>query len=81
MWAEEILQEALHELDLVPSATIRGVAKIHGLEESAIMFQLMKRKANLQVMLYFDRSSHHGVFCKIYFLKILCKSRQVSYSL
>ena len=46
-WTEEMLQEALHELDSVPGATIRGVAKKHGLEESTIRFQLRKRKANL----------------------------------
>ena len=45
-WTEEMLQEALHELDLVPGATIRGVAK-HGLEESTIRFRMKKRKANL----------------------------------
>ena len=42
-----MLQEALHELDLVTGATIRGVAKKHGLEESAIRFQMRKIKANL----------------------------------
>ena len=46
-WTEEMLQEALHELDSVPGATIRGVAKKHGLEESTIRFRLRKRKANL----------------------------------
>ena len=46
-WTEEMLQEALHELDLVTGATIRGVAKKHGLEESAIRFQMRKIKANL----------------------------------
>ena len=42
-----MLQEALHELDLVTGATIRGVAKKHGLEESAIRFQMRKIKVNL----------------------------------
>ena len=42
-----MLQEALHELDLVTGATIRGVARKHGLEESTIRFQMRKRKANL----------------------------------
>ena len=46
-WTEEMLQEALHELDLVTGATIRGVAKKHGLEKSAIRFQMRKIKANL----------------------------------
>ena len=46
-WTEEMLQEALHELDSVPCAIIRGVAKKHGLEESTIRFRLRKRKANL----------------------------------
>ena len=26
-WTEEMLQEALHELDLIPGATMRGVAR------------------------------------------------------
>ena len=26
-WREEMLQEALHELDLIPGATMRGVAR------------------------------------------------------
>ena len=39
-WTEEMLQEALHELDSVPGATIRGVAKKHG-------FRMRRRKANL----------------------------------
>ena len=46
-WTEEMLQEALHELDSVTGATIRAVAKKHGLEESTIRFQMRKRKANL----------------------------------
>ena len=46
-WTEEMLQEALHELDSVTRATIRAVAKKHGLEESTIRFQMRKRKANL----------------------------------
>ena len=46
-WSEEMLQEALHELDSVPGATIKGVAKKHGLEESTIRFQMRKRKAKL----------------------------------
>ena len=37
-WTEEMLQDVLHELDSVPGATIRGVAKKHGLEESTIRF-------------------------------------------
>ena len=45
-WTEKMLQEALHEFDSVPGATIR-VAKKHGLEESTIRFRLRKRKANL----------------------------------
>ena len=44
-WAKE--KKDLHELDSVPGATIRGVAKKHGLMESKIMSQLRKRKANL----------------------------------
>ena len=35
---EDMLEEAVHELDSVPGATIRGVAKKHGLEESTIRF-------------------------------------------
>ena len=35
-WTGEMLQEVLHELDSVPGATIRRVAKKHGLEESTI---------------------------------------------
>ena len=46
-WTEEMLQEVLHELDSVPGATIRGVAKKHGLEESTIRFWMRRRKANL----------------------------------
>ena len=46
-WTEEMLQEALHELGSVPGATIRGVAKKHGLKESTIRFGMRKRKANL----------------------------------
>ena len=42
-----MLQEALHELDSVTGATIRAVAKKHGLEESTMRFQMRKRKANL----------------------------------
>ena len=38
MWTEEMLHKALHELDSVPGATIREVAKKHGLEESTIRF-------------------------------------------
>ena len=37
-WTEEMLQEILHELDSVPGATIREVAKKHGLEESIKRF-------------------------------------------
>ena len=37
-WTGEMLQEVLHELDSVPGATIRRVAKKHGLEESTIRF-------------------------------------------
>ena len=46
-WTEAMLQEALHELDSVPGATIRGIAKKHGLEESKIRFRMKKRKSNL----------------------------------
>ena len=49
-WTEEMLQKALHELDSVPGATIRGVAKKHGLEEPTIRFQMRKRKANLALV-------------------------------
>ena len=42
-WRKEMLQEVSYKLDLVPGATIRGVAKKHGLEESTIRFQLRKR--------------------------------------
>ena len=42
-----MLQEVLHELDSVPGATIRRVAKKHGLEESTIRFWMRKRKGNL----------------------------------
>ena len=45
-----MLQKALHELDSVPGATIRGVAKKHGLEEPTIRFQMRKRKANLALV-------------------------------
>ena len=41
---EDMFQEALHELDSVPGATIRGVAKKHGFEESTIRFRMRKKK-------------------------------------
>ena len=41
---EDMLEEAVHELDSVPGATIRGVAKKHGLEESTIRFRVRKKK-------------------------------------
>ena len=34
-WTEEMLQEALHKLYLVPGATIRGLAKKYRLEAGA----------------------------------------------
>ena len=51
-WTEEMLQIALQELGLVPGATLRGVAKKHGLDESTIRFPLRKRKANLTIIIY-----------------------------
>ena len=46
-WTEEHLQEALHELDSVPGATIRGVSKKYGFDESTLRFRLKRRKENM----------------------------------
>ena len=43
-WTEEQLQDALHEIDSVPSTTIRGVAKRYGIHEATIRFRLKKRR-------------------------------------
>ena len=41
-WTEEHLQEALHELDSVPGASIWGVSKKYGFDESTLRFQLKR---------------------------------------
>ena len=46
-WTEEHIQEALHELDSVPGASIRGVSKKYGFVESTFRFQLKRRKENM----------------------------------
>ena len=45
-WTEEYLQEALHELDSVPGATIQGVSKKYGFDET-LRFQLKRWKENM----------------------------------
>ena len=46
-WAEEPLQEALHELDSVPGASIQSVSKKCGFDESTSRFQMKRRKENM----------------------------------
>ena len=43
----EHLQEALHELDSAPGASIRGVSKKYGFDESTLRFRLKRRKENV----------------------------------
>ncbi|XP_057305999.1 uncharacterized protein LOC130644419 [Hydractinia symbiolongicarpus] len=43
-WTEEQLQEALQEFDSMPNASVRGIAKRHGINESTLRFRLKKRK-------------------------------------
>ena len=37
-WAEEDIEKALHELDLVPGAPIQGVLKKYGFDEPMLRF-------------------------------------------
>ena len=37
-WAEEDLEKALHELDLIPGASIQIVLKKYGFDESMLRF-------------------------------------------
>ena len=37
-WAEEDLEKALHELDLIPGASIQSVLKKYGFDESMLRF-------------------------------------------
>ena len=46
-WIEEHLQEAIHELDSVSGASMRGVSKKYGFDESTLRFQLKRRKENM----------------------------------
>ena len=66
-WTEEQLQDALHELDSVPSTTIRGVAKRHGINEATIRFRLKIRKLGEDKILtkLFVVYLHHQVMSKI----------------
>ena len=41
------MEEAIHELESVPSSSIRSFAKQYGFDESTLRFRLKRRDANL----------------------------------
>ena len=48
-WTEEDLNDALHEVDSVPGASIRAVSKKYGMDESTLRFRLRKRRDNVEL--------------------------------
>ena len=48
-WTEEDMIEALHTLDSIPGASIRGTAKKYGINEATLRFRARKRASGVSL--------------------------------